>query len=51
MDIQTMALYAGGVIVALILLKFIIRIPFLLLKYAILAAIIYAAYLLYSGQM
>lgn len=51
MDIQTMALYGGGLLLALILLKFIIRIPMLLLKYAILAAVLYGVYLLFAGRM
>lgn len=51
LDTHTIAMLAGGVLAALILFKFIIRIPFLLLKYAIFAAIIYALYLIYIGKM
>ncbi len=51
MDVQTMALYGGGLLLALILLKFIIRIPLMLFKYAVLAALAYGAYLLYVGNM
>lgn len=51
MDIQTIALYGGGLLLALILLKFIIRIPMLLFRYAIIAALIYVAYLFATGGL
>lgn len=51
MDIQTIALMGGGVLLALILLKFVIKIPLMLLKYAILAAVAYGIYLYATGGM
>ncbi|MBR1825832.1 MAG: hypothetical protein IJ770_04515 [Alphaproteobacteria bacterium] len=51
MDTQLIALGIGGFFVALILFKFIIKIPFLLIKYGILALIIYVIYMVISGQI
>lgn len=51
MDIQTIALYGGGLLLALILLKFVIRIPMMLFKYAVLAALAYGVYLIATGGM
>ena len=51
MDIVTIAMYGGGLILALILLKFVIRIPIMLFKYAVLAALAYGAYLFATGGM
>jgi len=50
MDMQTLIIYGGGLIVALMLLKVVIKLPFLLLKYGIWAIIIYLAYMFFSGQ-
>ena len=51
MDIQTIALYVGALMIALFLLKFVIKVPFLLLRYGLLAVLAYAAYLFFSGRM
>lgn len=50
MDMQTLIIYCGGLIVALILLKLIIKLPVLLIKYGVWAALIYLAYIFFSGQ-
>lgn len=51
MDSQLIVFGICGIFIALILFKFIIRIPFLLIKYGILALIIYAIYMVASGQI
>lgn len=51
MDNQTIIFGICGVFIALILFKFIIKLPFLLLKYGILALFVYAAYMFFTGRL
>ena len=51
MDTQMILLGIGGIFVALILLKFIIKLPLMLIKYGILALIIYTVYMVATGQI
>ena len=51
MDTQTLMIYVGGFVVAVLLLKIIIKIPLMLLKYGLLALMIYVAYLYLNGRL
>lgn len=51
MDTQMILLGVGGIFVALILLKFIIKLPLLLIKYGIMALIVYVIYMVATGRI
>ena len=51
LDIQTIAVGIGVIIIALILLKFIIKIPLMLAKYVMIGLLLFALYLYFTGKM